>query len=104
MYQDPREALPAVTLHRAGEVWTARRDLLASGRFAQDISVAHDRRVRPDDHRIGTVAAGNGIDLGSSNTLHVGLGRLVWNDRFVDVRRVDDRLDPDLAEQLETPG
>jgi hypothetical protein len=39
LVQDPRETLPAVQLQSDGENWTARRDLLASDRFAPDFVV-----------------------------------------------------------------
>ena len=37
--QDPRATLPAVALSQTSELWTARRDLLASDRFSEDFVV-----------------------------------------------------------------
>lgn len=41
--QDPRRALPVVSLNDGGEAWEARRDLLNSDRFATDFVVEMER-------------------------------------------------------------
>lgn len=40
--QDPRAALPQVTLQEGDETWTVQRDLLSSGRFAREFVVEMD--------------------------------------------------------------
>ncbi|MDH4273646.1 MAG: putative baseplate assembly protein [Gammaproteobacteria bacterium] len=45
--QDPRQTLPTVSLRQSMEVWTARRDLLGSDRFAEEfvVETESDRRA-----------------------------------------------------------
>jgi hypothetical protein len=86
--QDPRQALPAVSLAGGGETWVPRRDLLASDRFATDFVVEmqsggrgslrfgdgiYGRRSQADVrlqavYRIGNGTAGN---VGAESIAHV---------------------------------
>lgn len=77
LFQDPRAALPSITLNINGEIWSARGDLLSSDRFACDFTVEVDnagraylrfgdgiRGKRPpaDATPIATYRNGNGIN------------------------------------------
>jgi len=53
--QDPRAAIPAITLSGMGETWVPQRDLLASGRFANEFVVEME-----DDGR-ATIRFGDGV-------------------------------------------
>jgi hypothetical protein len=86
--QDPRQALPAVSLLGGGERWTPQRDLLNSDRFAPDfvVEMENDRRGRlrfgdgksygrspvgtsfAASYRIGSGSAGN---VGADAIVHV---------------------------------
>ena len=74
--QEPRAALPAMTLEIKGETWTARGDLLGSDRFARDFVVEVDnvgqaclrfgdgvrgKRPAADAVPLATYRSGNGL-------------------------------------------
>ncbi len=74
--QDVREALPFVTLADGNEVWTARRDLLNSDRFAPEF-VAEMERDGTAHLRFGDGVSGKKPDEGTdfTATYRVGNGR-----------------------------
>lgn len=89
--RSPADAVPAVTLHDGDDTWTARPDLLASGRFDRDFTVETETggtaRLRFGDGVYGMPPT-EGTELtatfrvGTGTTANIGhdtLHRLVWD-------------------------
>lgn len=73
LYQDPREALPLVTLKDNNEKWNVRRDLLGSDRFAAEF-VVETEQVGKAQIRFGDNVLGKQPSTGTDFTADYRIG------------------------------